>query len=198
MDEIICAMFDHLIIKFGSIVLKSGKTSPIYFDMRILPSYPELLEQVAKAMLSKMHSEQFLGRRLAGLPMSGLPIAIAMGIIGKVPVLYPRSADRGGKMSVEGRWDSGETVIVVDDVLTDGVIKKAQIERIRATGLEVRDLIVVVNRDEGGTQLMEEIRVRVHSLTTMRQIIEVLRTKAQLGNYEYERTLEFLNGSNSV
>lgn len=188
---IISDLFDRAMITFGDTVLKSGKVSPIYINLRPLPSYPRLLREVAKEMLRKVHSEQFLGTKLAGLPVSGLPIAVAMGLIGDVPVLYPRPKEIPGKMNVEGKANPGEEVIVIDDVLTDGVIKKAQIDMIRRSGLFVRDVLVVVDRGEGGRELLEGDGVRVHSLYGLREIVEVLRRDSNLATYEYNRVLNY-------
>lgn len=190
--EIIAALFDKGMIQFGNTVLKSGKVSPIYINLRSLPSYPSLLRQVARELLRKIHAEQFMGSRLAGLPMSGLPVAVTMGVISEMPVLYARENARNGKMNIEGRYDTGETVIVIDDVLTDGAIKLHQIGLIRKAGLDVRDLIVVVDRKEGGALPLEEARIRVHSLMDLRMILTTLQTDCQLAAYDYARTDAYL------
>lgn len=184
----ICEMFDAGMIEFGNKKLKDGRISPIFINLRRLPSYPFLMEEVAKEMLRKMHTEQFLGTRLAGLPMSGLPLAMVMGHIAKIPVLYPRQQVE----EVEGFHRPGEDVIAIDDVLTDGKIKAHQINVIRNCDLNVRDLLVVVNRHEGGDELMEENKIRVHSLMDLDTIVETLYQEAGLAHFEYTRTKQWI------
>ncbi len=200
--NIICEMFDRWMIAFEPTKLKSGKISPIYINLRRLPSYPMLMESIAKELLRKVHSENVLGTRFAGLPMSGFPIAVAMGLIGKIPVMYPRqSSEQGtrqsseqGKAKVEGDYKEGDFVIVVDDVLTDGQIKHSQIQTIKQSGLNVRNLVVVVDREEGGTTLMEQDGIRVHSMMTLKEIVQVLREDADLSDHCYEEVMSWITG----
>lgn len=194
MKEIICELFDKGMIEFGRRELKDGRISPIYVNLRSLPSFPGLIRTIAEEMLRKIRSGQLLGLGVAGLPMSGIPLAIVMGQVGQLPVLYPREHELPHRINVEGRFRPDETVIAVDDVLTDGKIKLHQIGIIQRAGLSVRDLIVVVDRQEGGETLLEQLKVRVHSLTNLRNIVEILRSDANLAQYEYDRTLRFLNG----
>jgi uridine monophosphate synthetase len=88
--ELIKKIYDIGAIKFGEFVLKSGKKSPYYIDLRVLPSYPDVLVEVAKEIKSIIDSQQEKPTVLCGVPMAGLAIATALGIQTGIRVVYAR------------------------------------------------------------------------------------------------------------
>lgn len=186
--------FDKMLIKFGHFKLANGTFSPVYVDLGPLPSYPWLLKKTAAVLGIKLREEQFLGQMIAGLPMRGLPIAIAVGMGINRPVIYPRQAkDHGTRRTVEGAgYRTGDQVIVVDDVATDGITKMTYVDILNEAGLQVRDVLVVIDREQGASKRLAEAMVRLHSLFTLSQAIEGLRMNANLADEEYDKARQYL------
>ena len=110
-------------VRFGDFTLKDGRRSPFYLDMRVLVSHPVALARVGRAMLQRAEGLRF--DRIAGLPYAGLPIAVAMSLIGERPMIYARKEAKqyGTKKLIEGEYRAGERALMVDDVVTSGGAK---------------------------------------------------------------------------
>ena len=167
------ALADHLLeagcIKFGNFTLKSGLQSPIYIDLRQIISYPNLLEQIGQAYLPILKDLQF--SRIAGLPYAAIPIATAISLAGKYPMIYPRKEVKtyGTKAEIEGEYHAGETVVVIDDLATTGGSKFEAIEKLTGVGLVVKDVVVLVDRQSGAKESLEQAGYSMHAVLTITQ-----------------------------
>jgi uridine monophosphate synthetase len=166
------ALLETGCVRFGQFTLKSGVTSPIYIDLRLLASQPNLLTRVASAYLPVLKGLRY--DRLAALPYAALPIATAISLqIGR-PMVYPRKEikDYGTRSAVEGGFERGERVVLIDDLATTGGSKFEAIERLEAAGLEVKDVVVLIDRQGGAAQDLAEAGYRLHAVFTLSQLIE--------------------------
>jgi len=174
MDELYAKLFDIGCIKFGEFKLKSGIMSPVYVDFRILVSHPDALKMVAEKMVEMVRPLEF--DRIAGLPYAGLPIAVAMSLEGNLPMIYPRKEvkDYGTGKSIEGEYEQGERVLIVDDVITDGGAKIEAIQPLAWAGLEVKDVAVILDREQGGAEILAGMGYKLHALMTLSQALDSL------------------------
>ncbi|ADN02215.1 orotidine-5'-phosphate decarboxylase [Spirochaeta thermophila] len=178
--------------KVGDFVLKSGKRSPFYVDLRRVPSFPELFPKVISAYASLARRLEF--ERIAGIPTAGLPIAAGLALhLGK-PLIYPRLDAKGYGTGnrVEGEWRPGERVLLVDDLITTGGSKIEAATVLRDAGLVVEDLVVLLERGARGHKEMEEAGIRLHAYAHIREFLPVCRAMGLITEGEEERMRAFV------
>jgi len=198
MDELYTRLFDAGCIKFGEFKLKSGIMSPVYVDFRVLVSNPKLLRLVGEQLAAKLKGLEF--DRIAALPYAGMPIGVAASLIADVPMIYPRkeAKDYGTAKLIEGRFKPGEKVVVIDDVITDGGAKLEAIKPMEDAGLVVKDVVIILDREQGGKRILADAGYTLHSVMTLTEALDAL---VRLGNIKEEvrqETLAFIKSNQFV
>lgn len=182
-------------IKFGEFTLKSGLKSPIYIDLRQIITYPKLLEQIGAAYLPLLKDLKF--NRIAGLPYAAIPIATAISLAGEYPMIYPRKEVKtyGTKADIEGEYHAGETVVVIDDLATTGGSKFEAIEKLTGVGLVVKDIVVLVDRQSGAKESLEQAGYNLHAVLTITQLLDYWESTGAVDKSKILETREFLKAS---
>jgi orotate phosphoribosyltransferase len=142
----------------GDFVLRSGKRSNRYFDKFLFETEPSLLKRIG-AELAKLVPKQT--QRLAAPELGAVLLGGAVSIETGLPLLLVRKEPKGygtGKQ-LEGRFERGERVTVIEDVVTTGGDSLRSIQVLRDAGLDVVHLVVVLDRGEGGEENIREARI---------------------------------------
>jgi orotate phosphoribosyltransferase len=174
-------------VKFGVFQLSSGKQSPYYIDLRVIPSFPDAFREICDTYAQQITDE--IGRknfdRIAGVPIAGIPFASQIAYNLQKPFLYVRKDIKlhGRERRVEGILVSGDKVLLVDDLLTTGLTLKNAVEAVRAEGGVVTDAVVFLDREEGGRELLQQSGVKLHPLL---RISEVANTLYDIGAIDKE------------
>jgi len=165
-------------IKFGVFKLSTGKASPYYVDLRVIPSFPDAFREISDFYSEFITSQIGLKSfdRTAGVPVAGLIFASQAAYNLKKPFIYVRKGERssGRERRVEGVLASGDRVLLLDDLATTGVTLKKAAEAVRAEGGVVTDAVVFLDREEGGKQLLEKSGIQLHAPLKINEIVNTL------------------------
>ena len=170
-------------LKFGNFKLKSGKTSTYYLDLRLIISNPALLSRTADAYIEILKEADF--QRIAAVPISAIPVATLVSLkLGK-PLIYPRLTikDHGTGKRIEGKYIPGEKAVLIDDVISTGKSKMESIRVLKAEGLEVRDMAVLVNRGENLNSELAESGIKLHSYADINELIDIAKQISNTSAY---------------
>ena len=155
-------------LKFGAFKLTSGRDSPYYIDLRIVPSFPEAFQKVCKIYANLVEGD--VGAegfdRIAGIPTASIPFSSLLAYHLKKPFFYIRPEARlhGRGRHIEGIMMPGDHVLVIDDLITTGGSVRKAVAAIRAEGGLVTDATVLIDREEGGKEKLAEDNVKLHYL----------------------------------
>lgn len=190
--ELVDELYKIGCFKFGSFKLKSGMVTPFYIDLRLIISYPDLLQKIADALWEKIQMLSF--QRICGVPYNALPIATAISIRHHIPMLLKRkeTKDYGTKKLIEGLFQEGENCAVIEDVIVSGKSILETIDSLEENGLRVSHVFVIVDRQQGGKQILEKHGLIVTPLLTVSEIFHHLRLKGKVSSHEVEMIKKFL------
>jgi len=190
--ELIKKLYEINAVKFGEFKLKSGIMSPIYIDLRVIVSYPEVLKMVAQAMWEKINGVNF--DLICGVPYTALPIATAISLEHSVPMIMRRKEvkDYGTKKAIEGKFNAGQNCLVVEDLVTSGSSVFETIEPLQLEGLKVTDIVVLVDREQGGRKHLLEKGYNLHAVITITQMLDVLEAEKKLDQEMVNKVKDFI------
>jgi orotate phosphoribosyltransferase len=165
-------------LRFGDFPLASGKRSPYYLDLRMVPSYPSVYRLVLRAyqfVLECIGVDKFDG--IAGVATAGLTISSPLAVSLGIPMIYVRKdqKDHGLGRKVEGRMEPGWRFLVVDDVVTSGRSLAAAVSSIRNEGGTVTQAAVLVDRLQGAKENLGSKDVKLNSFLDIRELADILQ-----------------------
>src|SRR3989344_2844386 len=161
-------------IKFGKFKLKSGIISPYYLDLRLLVSYPHLLELVADVFWEKLRIIYY--DVVVGVPYTALPISTVLVLkhTQSMILLRKERKEYGTGQLLEGEYHEGQKAVIVDDVITNGESKLISIQALEEVGIKVHDVVVLLDRGQGGPELLAKKGYRCHSILHVDEVFKIL------------------------
>ena len=190
-EELALSLYKIGSIQFGEFKLKSGQTSTIYLNLRKIISYPDILRKVAKAMWEVTQECKY--DLICGVPYTALPIATCISLEHDIPMIMRRKEkkDYGTKQMIEGIFTTGQTCLIVEDVITTGSSIFETTDELEGAGLKVTDVVVLIDREQGGRENLTK-KYNVHSIMTMTEVLSALLKSNSLNSTEINIIEQFL------
>ena len=166
MTDLKQALKDCGALQFGDFTLASGAKSKYYIDIKRASTDPKVLKLIAEGMAAKLRESNLKVDRIAGIVLGSVPLAAALSLETGIPYVMVRKEkkDHGTGKLIEGVLNSGEKVLVVEDVITSAGSSVKGIATLRAEGAVVEDVFSVIDREAGGSDALAEIGVRLSPL----------------------------------
>lgn len=192
LKEVILALHDLGAIKFGSFTLKSGMTAPIYIDLRVTISSPELLKNMADLMWERVSDLAF--DQLVGVPYTALPLASALSLKYNIPMLMKRKEAKnyGTKKLIEGLYKAGERCLVIEDLVTSGASLMETVEPLESEGLLIAGMVAFLDREQGGRERLEKGGYKIYFVTSLSEMLAFLYAEGRLTEEKREEILTFI------
>ncbi|XP_077994571.1 uridine 5'-monophosphate synthase-like [Glandiceps talaboti] len=194
LEQLILQLYEIQALKFGSFTLKSGIQSPVYFDLRVIVSYPKLMSDVAEFLWQAVDKENAKFDSVCGVPYTALPLATLMSANHNVPMLMRRKEAKGygTKKIIEGCFKLGEKCLVVEDVVTSGSSVMETVQALTQEGIVVTDAVVLLDRQQGGKQRLQHQGINLQCVCGMSDILEVLEKHGKLDVETVKAVQQFL------
>ena len=188
-SQLALTLYDIGAVSIGEFKLHSGKISPIYIDLRLLASFPQALRQAAAAYRTVLEKLQF--DIITTAPLAGLPIGTAVSLDMNMPLIYPRKTRKayGSGKLVEGKWEEGQTAVVIDDVTTSGDSILQTIQAMQQVGLHVTDAVLLIDREQGGAENIRAAGYNFHAVISLSQILTHLEQAGQITTEQHQHIL---------
>lgn len=192
------ALFDIGAIKFGAFRLKlheknpDAPLSPIYIDLRVLRSFPEVLGLAVGVYEDLIQGLTF--DCYADVPTAATPIVAVLAYKTQVPMITPRNDEKthGVQNTVDGVFHTGNVALLIDDLITSAASKLEAISTLARNGVEVHDVVVLVDREQGG---VEELHRRGYECRVAFKLTELLSFYLEIGRItdsEHQETVRYL------
>ena len=196
-DRVANALYDSECIKFGSFKIKSGATSPYYIDMARLLSKPKHLctiaEIAAETIKGIMANDKI--DKLASIELKGALIVPSIACKVDLPCVIVRKEDKA--YGVTGRIAGadvvqGDNILFFDDVVSEGLSKIEGIKPLKQLGAQVKHLMVVVDREQGGTGNLEKAGYKVHTLAKVSEVVNALLKTGKINSDQAKIVLDYI------
>jgi uridine monophosphate synthetase len=197
-EELVLALHDREIIKFGEFTLKSGRKSPIYYNQRPLLSRLESKDQSSHSRDINLAVMGYVDRifqfgdedyeHLYGIPQAATALGALVASRTADSYLWGRvgKKDYGKHEVIEGFYEEGDKVLQIDDVITNADSKLESAASLKEAGLDTVGFVVMFDREEGGRQVVEEAGYSFSSVTTISRTVSILKEHMRVGWLELE------------
>ncbi|MEQ2160340.1 hypothetical protein GOODEAATRI_032724 [Goodea atripinnis] len=223
-DSLILKLHDVNAVKFGEYTMKSGLLTPIYIDLRVLVSHPALMNQILVPMryqpsalvtatktficfyaqvssfiYQRAKEEKLQFDSVCGVPYTALPLATIICSRHELPMLIRRkeAKDYGTRKLVEGSFHEGDTCLIIEDTVTTGGSILETAEVLHKEGLKVTDAIVLMDRKQGGVEMLASRGIRLLPIISMFKLLDVLRAAGRIDDQTAQSVRKFIQENNT-
>jgi orotate phosphoribosyltransferase len=196
-DEVANALYSSGCLKFGSFKIKSGAISPYYIDLARLLSSPKDLCSVAEIAADKVTEIMVSDRldKLASIELKGALIVPSIACKVNLPCIIVRKEEKtyGATGRIAGAdVTKGDNILFFDDVISEGLSKVEGVKPLKELGGNVKHLLVVVNREQGGKENLEKLGFKVHALAKVSELVNSLYIQKHISKEQCDAVLSYV------
>jgi uridine monophosphate synthetase len=199
-ERLAAALAEAGAVKFGAFRLKlheerpDAPLAPLYIDLRVLRSFPDQMDVAVETYRRLLDGLVF--DLLADVPIGSSPFVAVLSHLMRVPMVTPREPKgHGTGATVEGVFRPGQTAVVVDDLVTRADSKLEAARRLESQGLRVRDIVVLVDREQGGAQQLAAAGYTLHAAVTLSDLLAIYRRTGVIDEDRYARVVEYIGAT---
>jgi orotate phosphoribosyltransferase len=184
-------------LKIGDYILFSGKKSPYYVDLRQAISDPITMDLIANSLARIIDNE--IGRhkfdKILGVPTAGVPFTTIVCQKLAIPMLYYRKErkEHGVRKKIEGKMELNDRILMIDDLITTGKSVIQAAEAVREQGGLVTELVVLLDREQGGREFILSNNIRPHVLFTVSEAFKWLNEVKLLSDDNYKVIMDYID-----
>ena len=204
-EDLALQLFDLQVVKFGDFRLKlhdqhpDAPLSPIYMDLRMLRRDPSAKRSAVEVYAELVSPLEF--DLLADVPTAATPLVSSLSDRLGVGMITPRtdSKGHGTGAKIDGLLpeDKGKKAVLIDDLVTRADSKIEAAEVLTAQGIVVEDIVVLIDREQGGKEQLEQKGLKLHSAFTMQQLLNLYRRVGKISEVQYQDTVQRIQALNS-
>jgi orotate phosphoribosyltransferase len=178
-EELGALLVDRALLE-GDFVLRSGRRSSWYLDKYRFETEPEILRALGVRLANATREHEPEAVRLAGPALGAVALAASAAMVSDLPFIIVRGETKeyGTAKRIEGPFERGELVCLIEDVVTSGGALAEAVSALRDEGLVVRNAVCVVDREEGGSDALARLGVRLRALFRASELLEMHKTAA--------------------
>ena len=179
-EELGALLVDRALLE-GDFVLRSGRRSSWYLDKYRFETEPEILRALGVRLADATREHEPEAIRLAGPALGAVALAASAAMASDLPFIIVRGETKeyGTAKRIEGPFERGELVCLIEDVVTSGGALAEAVSALRDDGLVVRNAVCVVDREEGGSDALARLGVRLRTLFRASELLEMHKTAAK-------------------
>lgn len=188
-------------IDFGNFTIgRSTVDSPVYLNPKVLIGSPEALRSAAALVAAETTSRAAMRHPrcgpfdlAAGVPLGGLHLATAFSLFSDHPLIYVKPSDAVSGSRIEGRYLPGQTVLIVDDLVTTGGSVIDATMALRSAGLQVTDAVVLIDRDQGAARRLHRYGINLISILRLTTILNYYMSERWINEDDFKRSLAYIS-----
>lgn len=196
MKHISLSLIRNSALKIGDYILHSGKKSPYYVDLRQSISDPIGMDWIGNSLARIVINE--IGKakvdKIMGVPTAGVPFATIVSQKLSIPMLYYRKErkEHGVRKKIEGNMERNDRIVMIDDLITTGQSVIDAAEAARDQGGIVSELVVLLDREQGGQDYIRKRSIEPHALFEISEAFGWLKEVKLLDSNDYEVIMNYI------
>lgn len=191
-SDVLRKLFEIDAIQEGEFKLASGLMSPVYIDLRRIISFPDIYQHVVDLLWDEIEDADI--DHIGGVPYAALPLASGIALLYHKSMLMPRkdAKKHGASRSIEGVYKTGDTVLLVEDVVTSGASILRAIDSLEQEGLIVKGVVAFLDREQGAAKKLQDRGIAFRSVCTLTQAMDTLSDAGKVDQDAVARIVAFI------